>query len=563
MSLTAGPPVPPEWIRDESDKLAIAQGCWFDEAAGLRVVRFVERFCIQTVGVYAGRPLTLLDWEYNAAMRLFGWKRADGRRRFTSVYIEIAKKNGKSTFLAALEIALVLIDGEASPQIYINACDRGQASIIFDESARMVKASPELAKRLHVVDYKKRIVCPANNGSIRANSADAPNKDGFNPSAVLWDELHRQPDFSLWDVFLYSMSARRQPLRVAITTAGEDDAGPWHEQREYSEKVAAGIIPDVTHLGIIYRCLPTDDLDDPAVWRKANPALGHTIDEETFAKEWDDAKANPRLMAGFKRLRFNIISRGDVVFIPVEEWDACADPTPLQNLAEPIASLTATGGFDLASKIDLTAFAALIDLPNGKPHLVMRFYLPKDRAAHLEKIDRVPYLLWAEQGHLILTPGAATDYEFIRRDINALAGRSWNETNHAYKTDPDLNHRIHFTEIAGDEWNAAQFATDLRDRDGFNISFVTQGYRSLSPPTKELEKLITIRGLTHDGNPLMRWCVSNAIAEEDAVKNVKLSKKKSRQKIDGMAALVNALAPRVSAGLDATPTHAADDFIYL
>lgn len=553
------PPVPAEWIRDESDRLAIEEGCWFDESAGMRVVAFIERFCIQSVGEFAGKPLVLIEWEYDLTMRLFGWKRPDKRRRFNSVYVEIGKKNGKSTFLAALEIVLVLIDGEASPQVYINACDRGQASIIFDESARMVQASAELSRRLRIVDYKKRIVCPSNHGSIRANSADAPNKDGFNPSAVLWDELHRQPDYALWEVFLYSMSARRQPLRIAITTAGEDDTGVWFEQREYSERVAKGIIPDTTHLGIVYRCDPADDLDDPEVWRKANPALGITIDEATFAREWKTAKANPRLRAAFLRLRFNILGKSDSTLIPVEEWDACHDPLDLTECAD----LIATGGFDLASKIDLAAFVALIRRPDGRLHCLPRFYLPEDRAKLGEQTDRVPYGLWAKQGWLTLTPGGATDYEYIRHDINRMAGREWHEPDHAYRSDDDAPFRLAFEEIAGDEWNAAQFATTLRDQDGFRVTFITQGFRSLSPPTKELEKLVTIRGITHDGNPLMRWCIANAVAVEDAQKNLKLDKKKSRLKIDGAAALVNALAPITTVTSEDTPTHDANDIFYV
>ncbi len=256
-------------------------------------------------------------------MRLFGWKRADGKRRFRRVYVEVAKKNGKSTLIAALNLYLLLADGEGAPEIYLNACDRSQARIIFDESKRMVAASPELKKRIRAIDHKARLVSDGNNGVIIANSADAPNKDGLNTSATIFDELHRQPNRELWDVFEYAGASREQPLRISITTAGEDDTGVWHEERDYAEKVNQGAIPDTTFLGAVYRALPTDDLDDPKTWIKANPSLGETISFEDFKRELDEAKEVPIKLNNFKRLRLNIISRDEAKYFDMTRWDEC------------------------------------------------------------------------------------------------------------------------------------------------------------------------------------------------------------------------------------------------
>jgi len=315
--------VPSKWIRNPSDTLAIEQGCGFDESAGQFVCDFIETFCRQSKGRWANEKLRLLDWQRDFLMRLFGWRRPDGRRRFRRFYLEVAKKNGKSTLLSALVLYLLIADGEGAPEIYLNACDRSQARIIFDESKRMVEASPDLKARIRAVDHKARLVCASNNGVVIANSADAPNKDGLNPSASLFDELHRQPSRDLWDVFEYASAARAEPISGSITTAGEDDSGVWHEQREYSERVNAGEIPDTSHLGIVYRALPTDDIDDPETWKKANPSLGETIQSEDFQRELTEAKEVPIKLNNFKRLRLNIITRDEAKYFDMEKWDAC------------------------------------------------------------------------------------------------------------------------------------------------------------------------------------------------------------------------------------------------
>ena len=315
--------VDPRWIRNPSDELAVREGCTFDEAAGEFVIDFIETFCRQSKGRWGGERLTLLEWQRDFLMRLFGWRRADGRRRFRRFYLEVAKKNGKSTMVSALVLYLLLADGEQAPEVYINACDREQASIVFDEAARMVRASPELDSRLHVVDSKKRIVWPEGNGLLRANSADVASKDGINGSAWIFDELHRQKTREMWDIFEYAGESRDEPLSGTITTAGEDTTGVWHEQREYSEQINAGLIADTAHLGVVYRADPADDLDDPATWRKANPSIGFTIDEDRFGEQLAEAKAVPSKLANFKRLRLNIVTGGENKFTTPEAWQSC------------------------------------------------------------------------------------------------------------------------------------------------------------------------------------------------------------------------------------------------
>lgn len=524
-------PVDPKWIRNKSDELAIERGCYFDEASGQFYIDFIETFCCQSKGRWAGQPLKLLDWQKDFILRLFGWKLPNGKRRFRRFYLEVAKKNGKSTMLSALLIALLLIDGEGAPEVYCCAVDREQASILYDESARMIRSSPELTRRLEVIDSKKRIIDAPGNGKIVACSADVPSKDGINASHTVFDELHRQKDRGLWDVFEYAGASREQPLLGSITTAGETTDGVWHEQREYSEKVNDGTIPDISHLGVVYRALEGDDIDDPETWKKANPSLGVTIKIEDFARELAEAKAVPTKLANFKRLRLNIVARGDTAFISIDLWDLCNAHVTMPR-REPVWL-----GGDLSSIEDLCALACLAGDPDDGFDVQMRFWLPEDNIAELERRHQLPYRTWADQELIELTPGNVVDYAFIRREIVVLADE------------------YDVKKVLFDPYNANKLALELKDQDGLPVEFIRQGFLSLSNPTKQLLRLILGGKLRHGGHPILRNHISNAVAEQDAAGNIKLSKRKSKRKIDGAAALVNAIAGATDGPIEETSVY--------
>lgn len=525
-------PVPAEWLRNPSDTLAVEQGCWFDPEAGQIVCDFIEGFCHQSLGgQWAGKPIVLLEWQRDFLMRLFGWRQGNGLRRYSRAYVEVAKKNGKTTLLAALQLYLLLCDDDG-PEIYINACDREQAGKMYEESAKMVAASPELKGRINPVPYKKRLLCPERHGMIVANSADAPNKDGFNASAVIFDELHRQPNSALWDVFRYAGSARREPLTISITTAGESEDGVWFHQREYSEKVERGDIPDTTHLGIVFRPRSDADIDDPAVWRQANPSLGVTIDEAKFKLELEEAKLSPADLANFKRLRLNIIARESGLFLAPEQWSACG---PTDGSAVKVDHMRFRGlpcylGFDLSAVTDLTALVAIWGDEDDGFDVACWFYLPEDDIVALERRDRQSYRALAAAGWITLTPGNAVDYQFLRREIKDVAAEH------------DLR------SILGDPHMAHGLLTQLKEDDGLPVEPIRQGFISLNDPTKQLQRLVLSKKIRHGNNPVLKWMAGNAAAETDAAGCVKLSKKRSRQKIDGMAALVNAVAATTAGG---------------
>ncbi len=511
-----------DYVQNASDRLALEQGCYFDEAKGNRPIRFIEKFCRQSKGRWAGKPLKLLDWQRSFNMRLFGWRAPNGLRRFRTVYLEVAKKNGKSTMISAIVLYLDLADNEGAPEVYLNAVDREQASIVFDETARMVERSPFFSARLEVTKSKKRIIDPIGHGKIQANSADAPSKDGVNASASIFDELHRFKNRALWDVFEYAGASREQPLKIVITTAGEEEEGPWFEQREYSEKVNEGVIPDITHLGVIYRALPADDLDDPATWRKANPSLGVTINEEEFKRDLAKASNNPAELGNFLRLRLNIVARSEGKFIELSDWDAC------DGWNEPEADASCYLGLDLSDRNDLTALIGIRgDFERGFD-VACRFWLPRENIAKLERQHQVPYRMWADQGYIELTDGNTIDYAFVQQQILEIAAQR------------------NLIKLMTDPYNAKKLAEDLLNLHGLPVEYVRQGYLSLSDPTKTLHELIMARKIRHAGHPVLRWHASNAVARRDPAGNIKLDKEKSRKKIDGMAALVNAVAGAIS-----------------
>lgn len=510
-----------DWIRNPSDALAVEQGCTFSPGPGERVIGFLERFCRQSKGEWANKPIQVLPWQKDFLTRLYGWKQADGTRRFRTFYVEVAKKNGKSTLLSGLALYHLLADAEPSAECYICACDKKQASIIFDESRRMVEKSPDLRTRLEVIPSKKLISHDSGGSKLEALSADVPSKDGVNASFVIFDELHRQPTPAMWRVMRWSGASRRQPLIGAITTCGESESGVWFEQRRLTEDINRGINPDITHLGVIHAAEPTDDIDDPAVWKKANPSLGVTIKESTFKGELEQAKQSPGELAEFKRLRLGIITASERSFLDDEAWKACQDTFDEQDLI----GEACFGGLDLSSTTDLAAFALFFPATETRSaRLLVRLWVPEESAERRERINRVQYRTWGQSGYLTLTEGASIDYEAIEKAV------------------VDASNLFDLRAVYGDPWNAKQLLTRLDQLHGIEVVEIRQGFASLSAPTKELERLVLSKEVRHDGNPVLAWNARNAVVSRDSAGNVKLNKDKSREKIDGLSAAVNAIA---------------------
>jgi phage terminase large subunit-like protein len=504
------------WIRTAQDERAVREGCWFDLAAAERVRTFFRRFLRHSKGKWAGQPFELLDWQWQDVVApLFGWKRADGTRRYRRGYIEVPKKNGKSTLFAGISLYLLAADGEPGAEIYSAAVDRDQASIVFNEGAHMVQQSPHLESHLHVVRSTKRIVCHRSRSVYRALSADVPAKEGLNAHAVLIDELHAQKTRDLWDALRYAGASRRQPLHLSITTAGYDRHSICWEQHEYARQVLDGVIDDPSFFAYIRAAEIDADWRDEQVWRKANPSFGITIDAEQFAEDCREAQESPAKENSFRRYRLNQWTEQDVRWLSMHKWDACA--TPLARLE----GRECFAGLDLSSTTDISALVLVF--PEGDRYEVLPFFwIPGEGARQRERRDRVPYLQWIRDGYIEATPGEVIDYDRIRRRIK------------------ELGERFNIRQIALDRWNATQLSTQL-DGDGFSVVAFGQGYASMSAPTKKVEELVLSGRLAHAGHPVLRWMAGNVSIETDAADNWKPSKKKSMERIDGIVALIMAV----------------------
>jgi phage terminase large subunit-like protein len=506
--------------RDHTDEAAEGQGYFYDPDAADRVVSFFKLFLRHSKGRWAGKPFALEAWQDHYIRRLYGWKRPDGTRRYRESYLEIPKKNGKTTTAAGQSLYHLVGDREPGAEVYLAACDRQQAGIAYHEAAAMVKASPSLQRVLSLVPSLKRMEHPAENGQLAALSADAYRQEGINSSFINIDELHAHQSRDMYDTLRYAGIARDQPLLSSITTAGYDRQSLCYQVRTYAEKVIGGTVVDPEFLAIIYAAEPKDDIEDPRVWRKANPSLGVTFSEADFRKDLLRAMETPGALAAFKRYRLNLWTGAETAWIEREKWDACG--VPAIDPAE-FDGCEGHGGLDLADTKDLAAFVELIGSAETGYVTIPHFWVPADRAVERSRRDRVPYLEWAAAGLVTLTPGSSVDYDQVEADIIAI------------------HQRRPIRRLYSDRWNATQTAQHLIEA-GIPVVMYGQWFASMNAPMKELERLILRRLMLHGGHPVLSWCADNVVADQDSAGNVKPSKGKSREKIDGITALLNALA---------------------
>jgi phage terminase large subunit-like protein len=493
---------------------------YFDERAAQVVVRFFERLLRHTRGEWAGKAFTLQRWQRDMLRNLFGWKRkVDGTRRYRKAYVEIPRKNGKSTIAAGIALFLLFADGEQGAEIYSAAADREQAAIVFNEARNMVAGSPELSARSQA--YKLSMAVGETNSVYRAISADAHTKHGFNAHGIVIDELHAQPNRDLFDVLTTSVGARRQPLIVMITTAGFDRTSICWEQHEYARQVRDGIIDDPEWFVFIAAADEKDDWLKPETWKKANPSYGSTIKPEYLESEARKAAQTPAYQNTFRRLHLNQWTQQESRWLDINAWDLCGGPVDERLLR----GQACYGGLDLASSSDIAAF--VLDFPSehgeDEQHTwLARFWIPEDNMRERVRRDRVPYDAWVRDGLMVATPGNVIDFDRIIADIEAVG------------------ELFEVREIAFDRWGAFQISSKLAGA-GFQMVGFGQGFASMSHPMKELLRLTLGQRLRHGGNPILKWMADNLVVSQDSAGNIKPEKAKSRHKIDGMVAGVMAL----------------------
>ena len=505
----------------------MAEDSHYDKAAADYAVNFIE--CLShTKGTWAGKPFELLDWQERIIRDLFGVLKPNGYRQFNTAYIEIPKKNGKSELAAAIALLLTCGDGEERAEVYGCAADRQQASIVFEVAADMVRMCPALNRRVKILASQKRIVYMPTNSFYQVLSAEAYSKHGFNIHGVVFDELHTQPNRKLFDVMTKgSGDARMQPLYFLITTAGTDTNSICYEQHQKAKDILEGRKIDRTFYPVIYGAADDADWTSPKVWKQANPSLGETIGMEKVVAACESARQNPGEENAFRQLRLNQWVKQAVRWMPMEKWDACNFPFDASELERRVCY----GGLDLSSTTDITAFV-LVFPPvdeDDKYYILPFFWLPEDTLPLRVRRDHVPYDVWERQGYLLTTEGNVVHYGFIENFIE------------------ELGQRFNIREIAFDRWGAVQMSQNLEGL-GFTMVQFGQGYKDMSPPTKELMRLTLNKMIAHGGHPVLRWMMDNIFIKRDPAGNIKPDKEKSTEKIDGAVALIMALDRAVRCG---------------
>ena len=492
----------------------------FDREKADHAVDFIN--CLKhTKGRWRGVPFELLPWQDRIIRDVFGTVKENGHRQYNTAYVEIPKKNGKSELAAGVALYMTCGDGEWGAEVYGCASDRQQASIVFDVAVDMVDQCPALKKRIKPVMSVKRLVYKPTNSFYQVLSAEAYTKHGLNVHAVIFDELHAQPNRELFDVMTKgSGDARTQPLFFLITTAGTERNSVCFEQHQKAEDIILGRKIDPSFYPVIYGASDDADWSSEKVWYEANPSLGHTIDIEKVRNAYLSAKDNPAEENIFRQLRLNQWVKQSTRWMQMEKWDACAFPVDERELL----GRECYGGLDLSSSIDITAFVLVFPPRDNveKYVILLYFWIPEENMKLRVRRDHVPYDVWEKQGCLMTTEGNVIHYGFIENFID------------------DLGKKFHIREIAFDRWGAVQMVQNLEGI-GFTVVPFGQGFKDMSPPSKRLMELVLEKKLAHGGHPVLRWMMDNIFVRTDPAGNIKPDKEKSTEKIDGAVAAVMAL----------------------
>lgn len=492
----------------------------YEKAKADRAVKFIENLR-HTKGKWAGKRFWLLPWQEQIIRDVFGVVKEDGNRQFLTAFVEIGKKNGKSELAAAVALYLLYADNEPSAEVYGAAADRQQAAIVYSVAEEMVRQSPALMRRSKIMTAVKRIVNYSNAGFYQVLSAEVGTKHGLNVSGLVLDEVHAQPNRKLYDVLTKgSGDAREQPLFFLITTAGTEKESICYELHTKAVDILAGRKVDPTFYPVVFGLTDEDDWHDEKNWYKANPSLGQTIQIDRVRDAYREALQNPAEENVFKQLRLNMWVSSLTRFIPEQIFDLGNIPIDMEALKD----RDCYGGLDLSSTGDITAFVLMFPPRNEEEKYILLpfFWIPEETIPLRVRRGSVPYDVWQKQGYLLATEGNAIHYGFIEKFIEKLG-----ET-------------YHILEIAFDRWGAVQMVQNLEGM-GFTVVPFGQGFKDMSPPTKEFYKLLMEGKIIHGGNPVLRWMAGNVVVETDPAENIKPTKAKSPEKIDGIVASIMAL----------------------
>jgi phage terminase large subunit-like protein len=482
-----------------------------------RVIKFCEVLPISS-GTHAGRRLKLRPWQKEIIEAIYKTDR--GKRKVRTALLTLPRKNGKSQLASSLALCHLLgPESEPRGQVYSAAADREQAAIIFKEMEAMILRIPEFEKRCHIQSFHKRITDYETGSEYHAMSSDCRKALGLSPSFIVYDELAQAKDRELFDNLVTGTGARAEPLTVVISTQSPDPNHIMTELVDYGLAIDKGTLsPDPTFYYGIYVAPEEADPWDESVWHACNPALGDFRSLEEMRNFAEQARKIPTKENVFRNLYLNQRVDSAARWISSVDFDQCVGDIPDLTGRECYA------GLDLSSTQDLSALSlCFAPISEEEPFYILPFaWCPSEAVAERCKRVGVPYDVWTRHGYIESTPGAVVDYGFILARIDELARQY------------DLK------AVLFDRWGATKIIQELSSR-GMTVIEFGQGFASMSPPTKELEKLIIEKKIRFPENPALRWCFSNVICESDAAGNLKPSKKRSKEKIDMVVSSIMAL----------------------
>jgi phage terminase large subunit-like protein len=502
----------------------------FDDALAARACAFVEHLP-HIKGQWARQRLkiTLEDWQVFIIANIFGWVDRDtGLRRFLTVYLEVARKNAKSTLAAGIGLYMLAADGESGAEVYSAATTGDQARIVFEVARQMVLREPDFI-RGGIEPQRHGLYMPDDARKFEPLNAEGSTLDGLNPHCTIIDELHAHKRRDVYDVLDTARGARDQSLLASITTAGSDRAGICYEQRTYVVKVLEGVFEDERYFGVIYTLDESDDWTDPAVWPKANPNYGVSVLAEDFERSAREAMNKLASQNNFLTKRLNVWVNADSAWMDMRAWDSCANPALRLDDFE---GEDCIASFDLASKVDIAA-KILLFRRNSKYYAFGSYYLPEQA---VDDGRNSQYSGWARMGRLTVTDGNVIDYERLESDLKEDASR------------------FQMVEVPYDPFQAMQFSQRMQ-AEGMPMVEMRPTVLNFSEPMKELEKLVLEGNFEHDGDPVLTWMVSNVVCHRDQKDNIYPRKERDENKIDGVVALIMALGRSMSAAQHAPSVY--------
>lgn len=525
-SVLSGKTVVSEWVRRAVERHindldnAEERGMYFDEAAALRAIQ-AARLVPHAKGRWQGKPFDVQGWQAFILYCVYGWKWLEtDTRRFNKVYIKVARKNGKTEFLAAIGVIGMTIDKIPGGEQYWAATKYAQAAIGWERQKTMIELLKSKAPRVFK-DFRTntmRVYHNKNKMFARALGRDSKSEDGLSPYYAFIDEYHAHPDSSQVDILESGMGAYLEPLTWIITTAGFNTSCACKEFEDNCKSILKGLSANEEIFAMIFDLDENDDWEDVEVWAKANPSLGVSNTLKALKSEYEKAKLEgPSKEVSFKVKNLNMWHNARETWINHRDWEA----TRVELTDEQLAGRPCWGGLDLASTRDVTALVLVWDMDS---YLYARawMWVPDAMVKFRARDASANYAAWAAAGHLLTTPGNVTDYDYLRATIN------------------DLRERYNVQGIAYDRFNASQLVIQLSN-EGAQMHPFGQGYVSMSPPIKALERRIFSNQFKHHANPALDWMMSNVSLATDAADNHKLVKGHALNKIDGVVALVMAM----------------------